>query len=320
MIGLIAARWRMLPRQLYCFNYHRVGDPKLTDFNRNIFSCSAERFEEHVRCLRERFDLLTMDRLCHLLNTQHVGRRPPALITFDDGYVDNYTTAFPILRRYGAPATFFLPTAHIGSSEIPWWEEIHWQLRQAAGRQVWLAGAPGPFEIVPNDGERSIRRVANFVKSRPIPMSQQMEEVREACGGMRPRPDQGRLFMDWREVREMQSKGMDFGAHTHTHAVLGHLDVPSQRAELTRSKEILEGVLGRPVQSVAYPVGTRTAYTPDTCAVAAAAGYRIGFNFLRRPNPLPLSNPLDVCRLAVSENARPADLKSMACFPRIFAE
>src|SRR5262245_32673706 len=125
-VGVTAARWRLLPTRLYCFNYHRVGDPLSTDFNRNIFSCSAERFEEHVRCVRDRFEVVTLDGLRHIAEHGHAGRRPPALITFDDGYVDTYTAAFPVLRRYQVPAIFFLPTAYFGSSAVPMAAGIVW--------------------------------------------------------------------------------------------------------------------------------------------------------------------------------------------------
>ncbi|HJZ56524.1 MAG TPA: polysaccharide deacetylase family protein, partial [Gemmataceae bacterium] len=200
-------------------------------------------------------------------------------------------------------------------------EEIHWLLRQAAGRSIRLAGAPAPFPIRADDGEQSIRRVADFIKARRIPMDSQLDEVRHACGGARPpQGGQHRLFLNWAEVREMRAAGMDFGAHTHNHLVLAHLDLAGQRDELGRSKEVLEGVLGERVTAVAYPVGSRSAYTADTCAAAGALGYRFGFNFLRKTNPLPLGNPLDINRLAVSNNPGRSALKSMTCFPRLFAE
>jgi peptidoglycan/xylan/chitin deacetylase (PgdA/CDA1 family) len=319
--GVTAARWRLLPTRLYCFNYHRVGDPLSTDFNRNIFSCSAERFEEHVRCLRDRFDLLSLDRLRHVVERGFVGRRPPALITFDDGYVDTSTTAFPILRRYDAPATFFLPTACVGSTAVPWWEEVHWLLRQATGQTVRLSGAAEPFPIEAGDGERSIRRVADFIKRRPIPMDQQVEEVRAACGGAYPPAgEQSRLFLDWAEVREMRAGGMDFGGHTHNHLVLAHLNPAGQREELARSKETLEAALGETVTAVAYPVGSASAYTRETCDIARGLGYRLGFNFRRHTNRLPVADALDIGRLAVSDNIGRGPLRSMACFPGLFAE
>jgi peptidoglycan/xylan/chitin deacetylase (PgdA/CDA1 family) len=319
-IGLTAARWRLLPRQLYCFNYHRIGDPTSTEFNRNIFSCTAARFEDHVRCLKSRFEILSLNRLQDILDNGSAGRRPLALITFDDGYVDNYTLAFPILRRHQVPATFFLPTAFVGTSILPWWEEVHWLARQAVGSTIRLAGASQPFSLRPEDAERDIRRVADFVKSRRAPVEEKLEDLRAASGGRRPAAEGNRLFLRWDEVREMRAGGMDFGAHTHNHLVLAHLSLADQRDELSRSKKLLEGALNEPVTAVAYPVGSADAYTPQTCETARALGYRLGFNFRRRINPLPLVDPLDVNRLAVGGDIGSPALRSIACFPGLFAE
>ncbi len=320
LAGVIPVRWRLLPRRLYCFTFHRVGEAASTDYSRNIFSCTAGRFEEHVAFLKQRFELLDLPRLEHLARGGHAARRPLGLITFDDGYVDNYRIAFPMLRRQGAPAVFFLPTAFIGSCGLPWWEEIPWMLRRSTGKQIRLIGADEPFLLRGDDGERSIRGVMTFVKSRRMPLEEQVAEVREACGGIRAPAPEGRLFMNWDEAREMHAAGMGIGAHTHTHRILAALAPAGQREELATSKEVLEGQLGAPVTSVAYPVGSRAAYTPQTCEIAASLGYRLGFNFLRRDNPLPVSCPLDIGRLAVSDNIDRATLQSAVCFPRLFAE
>jgi peptidoglycan/xylan/chitin deacetylase (PgdA/CDA1 family) len=314
-------RWWSLPPGLYCFNYHRIGNPATSAFDRNTFSCTAERFEEQVVFLKEKFEVLSLARLLDLAQRRHPWRKPCALITFDDGYVDNYSAAFPILKKHGASAVFFLPTAFIGTSRIPWWDEIAWLLRQTPGKSIRLAGADEPFLLRAEDAERGIWRVIKFVKSRKMPMERQVEEIRAACGGVRP-PQQAagdRLFMNWAEAREMHSGGMDIGSHTHTHRLLAHLDSSEQREELTGSKEILEAEIGAEVTSVAYPVGSRSAYTDETCELAEEAGYRLGFTFLRHNNPLPLSHPYAIGRLAVDGNIGRVGMRSMICFPSLFA-
>jgi peptidoglycan/xylan/chitin deacetylase (PgdA/CDA1 family) len=47
-------------------------------------------------------------------------RGTSVLITLDDGYLHNYTLAFPILRRHGVQSVFFLPTAFVGTGKLPW--------------------------------------------------------------------------------------------------------------------------------------------------------------------------------------------------------
>src|ERR1043166_4490896 len=56
--------------------------------------------------------------------------RSSVLLTFDDGYLDNYTLAFPVLRSHGVQAVFFLPTAFIGTAHLPLWDVIGYVVRQ----------------------------------------------------------------------------------------------------------------------------------------------------------------------------------------------
>jgi peptidoglycan/xylan/chitin deacetylase (PgdA/CDA1 family) len=319
--GITSVRWWLLPSGLYCFNFHRIGDPTATEYSRNVFSCSAERFDQLVGFLKSRFELIGLERLAGVSGDERVPRKPLGLITFDDGYVDNYSLAFPILRRHSVPAVFFLPTGFVGGGPLPWWEEIPWILRQSLGKVIRFRGSEQPFELSPSDPERSLRRVMMFVKSRRTPAQEQVEEVREACGGVRTPAEQpgSRLFVSWDEVREMQAAGMDFGSHTHTHRLLGHLNRQEQVEELATSKEILEGQLARSVTAIAYPVGSETSFTQETREIASSLGYRLGFNFLRHNNPLPLPEPFSIGRLAVSENLDPWRLRSVICFPRLFA-
>jgi peptidoglycan/xylan/chitin deacetylase (PgdA/CDA1 family) len=319
VVGVTALRCRLLPPHLYCFNYHRIGDPQSTEFNRGVFSCTAETFERQVRWLKSRFKLLRLAELSRLVEGGLGTRRPFALITFDDGYVDTYATAFPILRRHQVPAAFFLPTAYINSSKLPWWEELHWLLRRAAGRSIKLEGADRPLFIRTDDNDDSIFRIANFIKARATPLHEQMDEVRAACNMGRPAADaKTRLFLNWSEVHEMHKSSMDFGAHTHNHLILSHLDPETQREELKTSKEILEQQLGEPITAVSYPVGSSNSYTSETCNIAGEVGFKLGFTFRPHPNSMPIKEPLEIGRLAVDEDMGIGALRSMTCFPRLF--
>lgn len=156
-IGILPLRWRLLPHGLYCVTFHRIGVADATEGNRSVFSCTATQFEACIQWLKERFELIGLEQVLALARGRKVTGKVPALVTFDDGYLDNYTVAFPILRRYQAPAAFFLPTKFIGTYTFPWWEELPWILRQVLGRTIQLAGARQPFHLTPADPERSIR-------------------------------------------------------------------------------------------------------------------------------------------------------------------
>jgi peptidoglycan/xylan/chitin deacetylase (PgdA/CDA1 family) len=313
-------RWHLLPPALYVFNYHRIGNRDECGYNRNLVSCTAQQLREHLAVLKDRFDVLTVDRLASFARHGYAGRRPLALVTFDDGYADNYSLAFPILRQMELPAVFFLPTAYVGTRRLLWSDEIAWMLRNSRHATITLPYSARPYSLSKDGLDSTIRGILRQVRQSRIPTDEQLDAIRQACGGVTPAADGERpQFMSWEQVRDMAAAGMDFGSHTHSHTPLARLDGRRQRAELADSRDVLEGELGTPVRSVAYPVGDATAYTAETCRAAREVGYELGFNFLRLPNRFPLGDALDLGRLGVDSDISAFGVKSRACFPRVYA-
>jgi peptidoglycan/xylan/chitin deacetylase (PgdA/CDA1 family) len=315
-VGLADVCWRMLKRGLYCFNYHRIGDPSESQFDRGVYSCSAFNFREHICLLRDRFEIVDIATLLKI-NNGPLPRKPLAMVTFDDGYADNFQVAFPILKELGVKAAFFIPTAFIGGSRVPWWDEIAWILRNATVTQIRLSDSDGDYVLNEAHIEKSIRGVLKLVKRREnIPMDKQVAEIYESSRPKGTISELGqKLFIAPEQLCEMRLAGMDIGSHSHTHQILSHLDADLQLEELRRSKEIIEGIIGEPVLSVAYPVGSSSAYSARTCEIARSLGYRIGFNYLDSPNWLPITNLFEVHRLSVSGDLSSNELKSKVCFP-----
>jgi peptidoglycan/xylan/chitin deacetylase (PgdA/CDA1 family) len=92
-------------------------------------------------------------------------------------------------------------------------------------------------------------------------------------------PDPGRRFLNWSEAKEMRRGGMTIGSHTYTHHILGQLPLDSQRWELEQSKQTMEEQLGTEISTLAYPVGSTTAFSQSTEEIAHALGYRMCFSF-----------------------------------------
>lgn len=91
-------------------NYHRIGDGRRSVFDRGLWSATPEDFDVQVGYLKKNFDVVSPTDLAHVADTRR-GRH--VIITFDDGYRDNYTAAFPVLRAHHVAATFFIATGYI---------------------------------------------------------------------------------------------------------------------------------------------------------------------------------------------------------------
>ena len=121
---------------LIILNYHRVGDAAATPFDPGTFSATAAELESQIRYFQSRFEMATLETALAMLNGE-APRRTSMLITFDDGYLDNYMLAFPILRKQ-VSGDLFLPTGFIGEEKCrggmpsPTWSES-----VESGASIW---------------------------------------------------------------------------------------------------------------------------------------------------------------------------------------
>lgn len=294
-----------MPRRpsLLILNYHRIGDARATTFDSGVFSSSAAELDCHVRYLKQRFRIVSLKAALGLLDGRQPVREPSVLLTFDDGYLDNYQTAFPILVRHNACATFFLPTAFIGTGAIPWWDAIASLIKRSSRPFIQLeTPVRRTFSLSPVNRERSIVQILNIFKSDVVRDSDLFfAELAAACDVSLP-PDSDhapRSFLNWDEAREMQAAGMSFGSHTHTHRILSKLSLDEQRQELRISREMMERELGRTIETFAYPVGDLGSYNADTLHALTETRYSHAFSFVQGVNRLPAEDRFQIMRIGI---------------------
>jgi len=259
-------------------NYHRIGDPLRSRFNRGVFSATVEQFDRQVAYLKRRFPIVAGEELEALGVSDKPLKRMYVAVTFDDGYLDNYTHAFDVLRHHGCSATFFLVPTYVGTNTVPWWDTIAYLVRNSPHSSLTL-GIPSPL-TVPLEGDRQRAIFAVLHHYKRVDNTHQDEFLRHlktVAGCEIPAVD--RRFLDWEEANEMQAAGMAIGSHTFTHRILSQLSEEEQQQELKRSRSILEQKMRRPVLTLAYPVGSTTAFTQSTERISSAAGYKLCFSF-----------------------------------------
>src|SRR5580658_6908786 len=140
-------------RTLIILNYHRIGNAEETLFDSGVFSATAEQFDSHIAYLKRRFHMATLEEVFAIVGGGAL-RGPSVLITFDDGYLDNYTLAFPILRTHGVEAVFFLPTAFIGTGKLPWWDVIAYMIKRSVKKRIHLEyPEPLNFDLIDEGGK-----------------------------------------------------------------------------------------------------------------------------------------------------------------------
>jgi peptidoglycan/xylan/chitin deacetylase (PgdA/CDA1 family) len=285
---------------LLVLNYHRIGNAEDDLFDPGVFSATAEQFDNQIAYLKRRLSLVTLDEALAFLDgtIKETTRRCRVLITFDDGYLDNYEIAYPILRSHGAQGVFFLATSMVGSCELPWWDRIAYLVKTARRRQFSLRyPAELSIDIDKNGLTKSLTAILKLYKRPDNSNPEQfIRELAEAGEG-EERPRTLRRFLNWDEAREMTGGGMAIGSHTHSHTVLSQLDPERQYEELSKSRAIIKKHLGADADTIAYPVGRKSSFTSRTQILARDAGYRAAFSSYGGTNVRGKTSPYNVKRI-----------------------
>ncbi|MCA9115590.1 MAG: polysaccharide deacetylase family protein [Planctomycetaceae bacterium] len=311
-------------RGLLVLNYHRIGSSVGELFDHALWSATARDFSRQVRWLASRFQLIGPDQIETVLSGEI---RQAVMLSFDDGYRDNYTAAFPILRDAGVPATFFISTGFIDSPSVPWWDEICWMIRSTRRTELLLPDEfGGVFQIDPvadPDCTVATRTVLRRYKSVPGHRAGAfVQAVAHAAGtGRCPASAASELWMTWDMIREMRDSGMFIGGHTHSHPVLARLAPEEQDREIELCRSRLDAELGTEAATDAfsYPVGGPTAFDEVTRACLQRHGFRWAFSYYggwQRPGR---HDPHDLPRTAIEQEVDLPQFRSMTVFPQMFA-
>ena len=288
------------------FNHHRIGDRNACPYDRQLYSATAEQFESQVEYIKRRFPILLPRELAEMIARKKQLTRMHAMITFDDGYLDNYTVAYEVLRRHQVPATFYLVSDFVGTGYMPWWDQIAYLIRYSPKTSLELSYCDERPLLLEPDREAAIQTVVSAYKSDLNQDSAAfLKELQEQAGV--PLPASERRFLNWDEAREMAAGGMEIGAHTQTHPIISRLSSEDQRRELRSSKATLEQHLGQPVESLAYPNGSPKDFTPETLRHVQEAGYTTAFSFYGGINRQYWTEPYNLLR--VSPDPRPGSFR-----------
>lgn len=300
--------------------YHRIlADPSQL-LDPGVWSGTPEVLDAQLDYLCRNADVIAPDDLPEVLRPQcHPGRH--VMLTFDDGYRDNYEQAFPVLHSHFVRAAFFLVTGLLDESKTPWWDEVAWMVRHAS-RDELRSGWAEPLSLR-SEQERDHARQKLLCLYKGLAgddTERFLDDVAEGTGaGRAPRAVAEGLMMTWEMARTMQARGMSIGGHTAHHPVLARLTPEEQRREVDECAERLRDELGQPARLFSYPVGLPDAFDAETRSAVRAAGFDWAFSLsggVADPHDL---DPYDVPRVSVAADTEPAAFRAKLMLPRLFA-
>lgn len=285
--GLLRAGRSLWAKSLTVLNYHRIDDPDREGFNsfKPNVSARIEEFDIQMDYLSRWFKVVSMRDVVDWLDG--IQPLPPyaALITFDDGYLDNYTNAYPVLRKYNFPATIFLTTNHIGTDAQFYWDLAAYCFYQTTNNQVRF---PDGIDRGWDNAEQRDQICKSWVEAvKPLPDTEKRDWVLRLPDQLNvsiPENFFRNLMMSWDQVGEMHKNGIGFGGHTLNHPILSRIPIEEARREIEGSKVRIEQELGEPVLGFAYPNGMASDINPELERAVEDTGYKAAFTLMNGPS------------------------------------
>jgi peptidoglycan/xylan/chitin deacetylase (PgdA/CDA1 family) len=233
----------------------------------------AAVFEQQMAFLAKHRPVVPLSQMINMLQRGEAPAPGTVAITFDDGYLDTLTIAAPVLKRYGLPATLFLPTGYIDRAEAQWIDQVYTMVeRRSANRITWNDNrGEHRFDLdSPEDRLQAYRIICTSLLTASAEERRTMlNRLKDGC---RPMEQPPKLTMSWDDVRTLVSEypGFEIGGHTTEHLDLTQTSMEQARSELHNCMHRIQEQIRRVPRHFSFPYG-RT--SPTLRKMAADAGF-----------------------------------------------
>ncbi len=227
--------------------------------------------------MKKKFEVLSLSEAINKCQNGHIDH-PIAVITFDDGYQNNFDIAFPILKEFGMPATIFLNTYYVDTDEMIWFCRLNKALTDT--HKVSLKWDGQVYDISDCLKKEKVSAVLQAkLKEYPQSLLRKkldilLAELEVSSNGAIPKDSPFRM-LDSNSIKLMSESGLiRFGAHTHSHAILSLLPKRAQLDQIINSVKTVEKLTGRSCETFSYPNGRAKDFNSDTISLLKDCGIR----------------------------------------------
>jgi peptidoglycan/xylan/chitin deacetylase (PgdA/CDA1 family) len=255
--------------------YHRVAEDSI---NSQLLSVSPENFDAHLSEVARNYRVLPLGLLMEELR-HHVLEPDTLAITFDDGYSDNLTNAFPLLIKHRLPAAVFLTAGMIGADREFWWdaiERIFLENKNLPDRlEISISNEPQRFDLTTPWGLLNAHeKLCETLRRKPIPEINRTVDELLLWADLFQEGRSTHRVLNARQIELLSTSPLiEIGSHSLTHTMLSVLPIDQQQQEISHSKEYLEELTKQPVRFFSYPYGASNDFTRETMQIVANAGY-----------------------------------------------
>lgn len=226
---------RVLPEQ----DFMRPNEPTVAVFN------------WHMQLISRYFSPLSLANALELMDKNQLPNNA-ICVTFDDGYADNEKYALPILQKWEIPATVFVSTGFMNGGRM--WNDTVVEAVRCMNANICLESIGlGSYEINNNDQKREaayhiISKIKHLNPSERLAITEYIESI---CPTVLPTD----LMLNHKTLLNLVEAGIEIGGHTVNHPILANLSNEEALEEITRGKQIIEGIIDKKIRYFAYPNG-----------------------------------------------------------------
>jgi peptidoglycan/xylan/chitin deacetylase (PgdA/CDA1 family) len=281
----------------------------------NIKGLDSSLFRQQIDFMKNKFNIVTMEQVIAAVDGEEELPDNALLLTFDDGYMDNYTFAFPILEEYGVQGSFFIPGKTFSTHQLLDVNKIHYILASADIFELledikkemdYYRGTE--FDYAPTDELFSEYAIANRFDNKETIFVKRMlqtvlpEKVRnmissnlfEKYVGVSEEKLAYELYMTEEQIRTLKRHGMFIGFHGYDHYWLGNLLPEEMRKDVDKALDTLDEFIDRKCWVANYPYGN---YNPDVLQYLKSQGARLGLTTEVRVADLDTDSAMELPRL-----------------------
>lgn len=226
---------------------------------------ATKQFEQHLKYYKQNFDVVSQDEIFKMYLDDYKPKKKTIAITFDDGYENNYTNAFPLLKKYNFPATMYIISQCLEDDNlITWYDYLDFVKHDINFNQLQNGKFKGIAEL-----KRQIQTIN--IEQRKTVFAEIAKQI-DIKNYITKHPREHWKLMNAQQLRELSGSGLvEIAAHSHNHPNLGEIKIEDAKEEVTKCKQLLEGVIQKEVRSIAFPDGS---YTDEVKKICVDAGYK----------------------------------------------
>jgi peptidoglycan/xylan/chitin deacetylase (PgdA/CDA1 family) len=297
--------------ELTIIMYHGIiKDPLMVNdwcfVDENSFSMQIEYLKRH-------FEIIFLSEAVERMRNGKI-KRPTVVVTFDDGYQNNYDVAFPILGREKIPATIFLTTGLMNTENTVWYCRLNLALSKTQRTHIEWDGFKFDLSTLYRKAKASAAIQDSLKKLKHSELMATIRHIMLELGHDRDCSiEVGSPFrmLDKNAIAEMAASGIiEFGAHTHCHAILSRLSEEERLNEVRQSINAVYELTGRACRCFAYPNGRAEDYNFETIRDLKTCGIQIAVTTISGPNDR-MTPPMELRRYGIGADLPMAEFQLM---------